>query len=304
MPWAWVSGSLAAIAAAGLAWSWFEAGWLRTRTVELPLEQLPDALDGLRVVHLSDFHLGRPSRGAAATEAAVAWTVARRPDLVCITGDLLSHRRGEGRLRLLVERLRGAYVVLGNHDVASTRDPFSRAAELDALSGAMLLRDEAVIVELRGERVQIAGVDPRSYALEVAPAGKLVDRSASLRILLCHFPGIVRTLSPGAFDLVLAGHLHAGQITVPYPGGRLKLAHPRTHEAEGVYRYDQTTLHVSPGLGTSLVPFRFFARPEATELVLRRRAEARAAPALPWTDGHTRRRSHPGNARDGARGLP
>ena len=46
------------------AYGWFEAGWLRTRVVEVPIDGLPDALDGLRIGHLSDFHLGAPlSRG-------------------------------------------------------------------------------------------------------------------------------------------------------------------------------------------------------------------------------------------------
>mgnify|MGYP006952645671 CR=1 FL=1 len=54
-----------------------------------------------------------------------------------------------------------------------------------------------------------------------------------------------------------------------YPGGKLRLAHLGAQLAEGLYRAGGTTLHVSRGLGTTFVPFRFFARPEATELVLR-----------------------------------
>ena len=54
-----------------------------------------------------------------------------------------------------------------------------------------------------------------------------------------------------------------------FPGRRLMLAHPRSRYSHGVYRRGATTMHVSPGLGTTFLPFRFFARPEATELVLR-----------------------------------
>jgi predicted MPP superfamily phosphohydrolase len=68
---------------------------------------------------------------------------------------------------------------------------------------------------------------------------------------------------------VLAGHFHAGQIVVPLPRRRLRLAHLRTGDVEGLYRYGDAVLHVSPGLGTTFVPFRFFARPEVTELVVR-----------------------------------
>jgi predicted MPP superfamily phosphohydrolase len=63
--------------------------------------------------------------------------------------------------------------------------------------------------------------------------------------------------------------MHDGQITVPYPGGRLRLAHPSARYASGVYGSPAGVMHVSRGLGTTFVPFRFAARPEATELVLR-----------------------------------
>jgi predicted MPP superfamily phosphohydrolase len=236
--------------------------------LEAPVEGLPLELAGLRVVHLSDFHLGVPSRGRRAVEAGVAWAAERRPDLTCVTGDLLSRRRGEPMLRELLARLDHPYVVLGNHDLADTRDPFSRPAALDAVEHGVLLADESRTVELRGRRVQIAGVAPRSYLLGMTRPEVLADRDADLRILLCHFPGVARRLPPGAFHLVLAGHLHGGQICLPYPGGKLLLAHPRSREREGLYRYGSTTLHVSAGLGTTFVPFRFFARPEATELLL------------------------------------
>ncbi len=54
---------VAVVAAAGLAYGWFEAGWVRLRELEVRIPGLPQALDGLRVMHLSDFHLGVPSRG-------------------------------------------------------------------------------------------------------------------------------------------------------------------------------------------------------------------------------------------------
>ena len=85
-----------------------------------------------------------------------------------------------------------------------------------------------------------------------------------LRILLSHYPRWAE-----GYELVLAGHMHGGQIVLPYPGGKLRLAHLTAKLVEGLYRFGGTTLHVSPGLGTTFVPFRFFARPEVTELVLR-----------------------------------
>jgi predicted MPP superfamily phosphohydrolase len=266
----WLLVGMAGLAAGALAWGWFEAGWVRFRVLEVGVDGLPAELDGLRIAHLSDLHLGVAGRGPRAVERAVAWVGERRPDLVCLTGDLLSRPRGEERLRALVRRLGHPYVVLGNHDVAVSRDPFSRAVELEALEGATLLGNEAVEVELRSRRLQLVGVDPRSWRRRARPA-ELADPEADLRVLLCHFPDVVRRLPAGAFHLVLAGHLHAGQINLPLPRGKLHLAHPRAREVTGLYETPAGVLHVSPGLGTTFVPFRFFARPEATELVVRSR---------------------------------
>jgi uncharacterized protein len=235
------------------------------------LPRLPEELAGLRIAHLSDFHLGLPSRGEHAVERAVAWVASRAPDLVVITGDLVSRRSGEADLRALLVRLGPAFAVLGNHDVEHTRDPFSRAAGLSDLKKTRLLVDESAIVELRGCRVQLVGVDPRGYRARTAKPWTLADESADLRILLCHFPYVLDKLPPGAFDLVLAGHMHDGQISLPTGRGRkLRFAHRKTQYATGVYEREGGVMHVSPGLGTTFVPFRFFARPEATELVLQR----------------------------------
>ena len=255
-----------AVSGAALGWGWFEAGWVRFRRIELPDTGVAGEL---RIVHLSDFHLGIPSRGSHAVERAVEWTAASEPDLVCITGDLVSRPRAESLLRELMHALPNAYAVLGNHDVAYSRDPFSRSAELTELEPARLLVDEAETIDVRGTRVQLVGVDPRTYRTRTAQPWRLADPNADVRILLCHFPRIFEQLPPRSFDLVLAGHMHDGQISLPLPRGKLRLAHVNAMLTAGVYERDGMWMHVSPGLGTTFVPFRFYARPEATELVLR-----------------------------------
>ena len=257
-----------AATAGGMAWGHFEAGWVRLETLPCPLPGLAPELDGLRIAHLSDFHLGFPSRGSTAVERAVAWVEERQPDLTLISGDLLSRRRGEARLRSLLARLPNCHAVLGNHDFALTRDPFSHPVKVLDLKPATLLADDARTVEIRGRTIQIVGVDPRSYRRKRARPERFADPDADLRILLCHFPNVVDRVPPSAFDLVLAGHLHAGQICLPWPRGRLRTAHLRWTYVRGLYRRPGGTLHLSSGLGTTFVPFRLLARPEATELTL------------------------------------
>jgi uncharacterized protein len=254
-----------AVSAAGFGWGWFEAGWVRLRRLEVPITGLREEV---RVVHLSDFHLGIPSRGSHAVARVVEWTVRREPDLVCVTGDLVSRPRGEAVVRELLAALPNCYVVLGNHDVEHSRDPFSRAAGLIDLQPAHLLIDEAATLTIGTSRVQIAGVDPRTYRERQARPWELVDGDADLRILLCHFPRVFDMLPADSFELVLAGHMHDGQISLPLPQDKLRLAHPRARFTTGLYQRGAMWMHVSPGLGTTFVPFRFYARPEATELVL------------------------------------
>jgi predicted MPP superfamily phosphohydrolase len=158
--------------------------------------------------------------------------------------------------------------VLGNHDFAASRDPFSEPAAPLELEAATLLLDDSRTIELRGRSVQIVGVDPRSFAAREARPELLASPRADLRILLCHFPDVIDALPPGVFQLVCSGHLHDGQIALPYPGGKLRLSHPAARFGRGLVTRPGGTLHLSAGLGTTFVPFRFFARPEATELVL------------------------------------
>ena len=73
-----IVGGLGAAAAALLGWGWFEAGWVRLRRVDVEVPGLPPELDGLRVAHLSDFHLGVPSGSGRAVERAVAWVIVSR----------------------------------------------------------------------------------------------------------------------------------------------------------------------------------------------------------------------------------
>ena len=231
---------------------------------------LPPELAGLRIAHLADFHLGVPSPGTRAVERAADWVAERQPDLVVVSGDLLARPSGAARLRALIERLPPVYAVLGNHDFADTPRPVLEAGR----RGRPRARDAAA---RRGGDARAAR--PARPARRRRPAlvhararrgrGSSPTRTADLRILLCHFPRVVDLLPEGVFDLVLSGHMHDGQICLPYPvregaaRAPVDAVQPRALPAR---RPGCSTSR--PGSGTTFLPFRFFARPEATELVL------------------------------------
>ncbi|HYW29104.1 MAG TPA: metallophosphoesterase [Gaiellales bacterium] len=265
----------AAVAAGGAlaGWGLFEAQWLEAHEVDVPVVGLPEALDGLTILHLSDFHAGSPSLNVRTMRMAVSYGVARQPDMVVVTGDIITHRWGHRAVLEQLARLQpplGMYGSLGNHDTGDTRDPFSRAVIPDDWGGApmQLLRDRSVAVEHRGESIEVAGMEPEPWSRGDARPAALFTTDASLRILLAHFPDVVDDLPEGACSLVLAGHLHGGQICLPRPGGRIRLSHTHWRYLDGVHRVGSTTLVVSRGTGTTLVPFRLLARPEVALLRL------------------------------------
>jgi uncharacterized protein len=269
--------ALAGVGAALAGWGLYEAQWVEARELEIGVPRLPAALAGMTILHLSDFHAGTPSFNLRSMRKAIRAGVEWQPDLVALTGDVLSNRRAQGAVVAAIEELSpplGIFVSLGNHDVGDTHDPFSRGVVIDDWGRApvTVLRDAAATVEWRGCTIELAGVDPRLFAeRRNRPPEELFTRPGAFRILLSHFPDIPSSMPPGTAALSLCGHLHGGQICLPRPGGKLRLSHRAYRFDEGIYEEPEQTVVVSRGLGTTLLPFRVMARPEVCLLRLRPR---------------------------------
>ena len=260
-------GAAAALATSYLLW---QAQAVRRVDRRLPAPGCPPDLDGLTVVQLSDFHAGfRPSLNARATRKAVDLALAAAPDLVLITGDFASGPGGRGELLAQLRRLRpplGVYAVLGNHDHGDSKAPFVRATDPADLvaCGIRVLVNECALVTRGAGVVQICGVDDASGGhTDLLRVVECLDRRPGvLRLLLSHQADVVLDTAPGDFALTLAGDVHGGQICLPLPGRRLLLSDLSARFAEGAYEPEGRALYVTRGVGTSMLPFRAFCRPE------------------------------------------
>ena len=242
----------------------------RRPRVDVRLARLGSGLDGLRVVQVSDVHIGS-LLGREFAESLVERVNALEPDLVAITGDLVDgsvERLREAVAPLAGLRARyGLFYVTGNHDRYADADAW--VAHLATL-GVRALRGERVTIERDGASLDVAGVDDEwgsrfapghRSAVESVLAGRAPDRPV---ILLAHNPAAFARASELGVDLQLSGHTHGGQI---WPFGWIVwIFHPWL---AGLYDRRGSQIYVSRGTGFWGPPVRFLAPPEITEIVLR-----------------------------------
>jgi predicted MPP superfamily phosphohydrolase len=243
---------------------------VRRVDVALPAPDVDAALDGLTVVQLSDFHAGfAPSLNPRATRKAVDLALAAEPDLVLVTGDFAGGPHGLEELRRQLRRLHpplGMFGVFGNHDHGESKAPFVQPTDPRFVEscGVRLLTNQVATVEHAGAVIEIGGVDDTAGGYDDLPAvlAALGRRPGSLRVLLTHHADVVMRTAPGDFHLTLAGDTHGGQICLPLPGRRVMLSDLHAEFAEGAYEVGGRSLYVTRGVGTSMLPFRAFCRPE------------------------------------------
>jgi predicted MPP superfamily phosphohydrolase len=243
--------------------------WFRVVERELRIPGLDPRLDGLRVAHLSDLHIGTltpKSWGLSWSRAANR----RAPDVAVVTGDLVTSGTDyHSDIAEVVGELRaqhGVFVSMGNHDYFGEGEPL---VSMLRERGVQVLRNQGLLLEHAGARLWLAAIDDvwtrrddLLRALEGRPA-------ATTAVLLAHDPVRFDAAAEAGVDLVLSGHTHGGQIAVPFLSRALSLASIAHPYNVGVYRRGRATLYVHPGLGTTGPPMRLGVAPEVTILVLR-----------------------------------
>lgn len=241
--------------------------WVRRRRLEATIPGLPPALDGYRIAHLSDLHIGSIDR----REEALAWvraTNALGPDLVAITGDVLTTGSDyhDDVVEVLAElRARdGVFGCLGNHDYYDEGALVSKLAAREV----RFLRNEGVTLEREGARLHVAGVEDM-WRGHPDLAAALAGRQGAPTVLLAHNPDYFPKAVQAGVALTLSGHTHAGQLAVPFLVSKATLSHLVTRWPAGLFREGDSQIFVHAGLGTTGPAIRLGAAPELVEIVLR-----------------------------------
>jgi hypothetical protein len=252
------------------AWGvWGRRRWVRVSHVDIPMTGLAPGLDGYRVLHVTDLHIGNHDSKARGLEWA-ARANGLEPDLVVVTGDLVT--TGTVFYEDVADVIGafrapdGVLVSLGNHD---QWDP-DRLVRVIEARGPTVLRNASRTVRREGAELVIAGIDDRMTGrddLELTLAGR---PEGAPTILLSHYPDFFVDAALRGVDLVLSGHTHGGQIAVPFMARRASLSRLARQPAHGLHVRGRSRLYVNAGLGTTGPPVRLGVAPEIAVLVLRR----------------------------------
>jgi uncharacterized protein len=255
------------------------AGYIESRAIEdksytVTSADIPREFDGLTIVLLTDIH-----ESWFFSEDRVRDVVARvnslDPDLVLLGGDYVDRNIADeytcfSALAELKAPL-GVYAVTGNHDYDESDDGTNSAATITAASteaGIELLDNRGMWLEKDGTRIRLGGVaDLQEGDPDVGPALEGTSPEDFV-LLLSHHPDFAETLAPDSVDLMLSGHTHGGQITLFGLWAPMVPSDYGQKYRSGEVTNGSTTVIVSNGVGSTVLPVRLFARPQLVIITL------------------------------------
>jgi len=246
---------------------------LVVRRLDVRVDDLPAGLEGMRIVQISDLHVG-PHTSRRHLARVVAAIREARPDLIAVTGDQVDdHARDVEPFAEAFHGLSaplGVFAIPGNHDVYAGWPAVHQGLEA---MGMTVLVNRAVPLERNGARFWVAGTgDPAGR--RGSPVAPDIERTLAavpqgvFTLVLAHNPALWPALADHGVDLTLSGHTHYGQIAIPRLGW--SLASPFLEHAMGRHQRDGSQLYINPGTNYWGIPFRLGTPPEVTVLTLRR----------------------------------
>lgn len=259
-----------------------EPRWLARRDIEHAVSgwQGPD---GLKVAVASDWHLTKRALWRVTTveraKSIVGQINAAQPDVILLPGDFIAdrdylfdppHTSAAEEIASVLGGLKarlGVYAVLGNHDWWDGGPDFRVALEK---RGIRVLENEAM--PLPGTKLWVAGIgDDFTGHSQPALALKKVPPGAQVLVAMHDPASLMET--PRVEGLVVAGHMHGGQVALPFVGALIVPGRAPRQWAHGWIEHAGNTAYVTSGVGVSILPVRFHARPEWVMFTVKGRQE-------------------------------
>jgi hypothetical protein len=235
------------------------------------VRSLPSGLAGLRLLQISDIHLG-PYLSAKTLAKVIDAGNELKAHIAFVTGDLITAKRDPLDACLAqVARLKtdlGTLGCLGNHEV------YAGAVEHTVKQGARMgidfLRQQAKSIRVGDAILNVAGVDyePFDHSPHYLRHAEQLIQGGAVNVLLSHNPDVFPVAAAQGYDLTLSGHMHGGQVTLEFLHPALNPARIMTPFVRGLYRDGDRACYVTRGIGTLGVPVRIGSRPEITLLTL------------------------------------
>jgi len=245
-------------------------------------EKIPIGFDGFRIAHISDTH-SRPEFGIFELIAQ------KKPDIICITGDMIHDDEKEAPLFWqLFRKLLGlapVYLVTGNHDL--WRENSAETLRQIVEKGGILLDSEMSVLEKNGDKIAIYGVGdpfsklPSAIDRNINSEFSRLPQFDGYKILLYHRANLFEKIKNFGFDLILSGHMHGGQVRLPFLGGTLaptsailsgRMVFPKY--TAGRYDRNGCTMIVNRGASNTLLIPRLANPPEVGIITLHTKKQA------------------------------
>ncbi|RYM34026.1 metallophosphoesterase [Brumimicrobium glaciale] len=248
---------------------------------------LPKSFDGLRIVQISDLHLGSFNYKYKKLDSAIEKINALQPDYIVMTGDLVNNYavelRGWDNVFNRLKSKEGKYAILGNHDYgdySEWKTPKAKQKNFELIQhfykkiDFKLLMNEAEVISKNGEEIALIGVEnwgkPPFKQYGNLRRALLKVKDIPFKILLSHDPThwTEEVIDKTDISLMLAGHTHGMQAGFQYKNLKWSPIKYKFKHWAGLYKHNEQYLYVNRGLGWLGFPARIGMRPEITLIEL------------------------------------
>jgi len=233
---------------------------------------LPAGSAPVTIAFLTDIHVAGPDMPPSRLERIVAQVNALEPDLIAVTGDLVSAKMTATKIYSPEEIVTPLSELRATHGVALVPGNHDHWFDWPALASELARNANITVLENGAAQMgpfAVGGLDDDfTGRADIEATRNAMAGLSGIRLWLSHSPDTFPSL-PTSADLVLSGHTHCGQIAYPWGGSPATMSDYGEEFACGVSELHGKTLVTGSGLGTSLLPMRLFTQPEVWVIEVR-----------------------------------